>query len=53
MGYVESSGRPYGLHVIARAHEEAKIVRFMSAWEQTFPARRVPDLDKVTRTRKE
>ncbi|KAL5328043.1 hypothetical protein ACEPPN_005750 [Leptodophora sp. 'Broadleaf-Isolate-01'] len=41
-GYVESSGRPYGLHVIARAHEEGKIVSFMSAWENIWPVRRVP-----------
>ena len=33
LSYVESSGRPYGLHVIVKAHEEGKIVSFMSAWE--------------------
>ncbi|KAF2498920.1 amidase signature enzyme [Lophium mytilinum] len=48
-GYVESSGRPYGLHVIAKANEEEKIVTFMSAWEKTKPPRRVPDLDALVR----
>ncbi|PVH86312.1 amidase signature enzyme [Cadophora sp. DSE1049] len=43
-GYVESSGRPYGWHVIASAHEEGKIVSFMSAWESIWPVRRIPDL---------
>jgi amidase len=32
-GYVKSSGRSYGLHVIAKAHEEGKMISFMSAWE--------------------
>ncbi|KAH9209837.1 amidase signature domain-containing protein [Leptodontidium sp. 2 PMI_412] len=49
-GYVESSGRPYGLHVIARAHEEGKIVSFMSAWESIWPVRRVPDLTAAERS---
>jgi amidase len=42
---VESSGRPYGLHVIAKANEEDKIIKFMSVWERTVGPRRVPDLD--------
>ncbi len=42
--YVESSGRPYGLHIIARSGEEAKIIEFMSAGEQTIPQRKTPDL---------
>lgn len=45
--YVKSSGRPCGPHVIARANEEDKIIKFMSAWEKTLPPRRVPDLDLV------
>jgi Asp-tRNA(Asn)/Glu-tRNA(Gln) amidotransferase A subunit family amidase len=45
--YVESSGRPYGLHVIAKANEEDKIISFMSVWERTVEPRRVPDLDAL------
>ncbi|ESZ98762.1 hypothetical protein SBOR_0868 [Sclerotinia borealis F-4128] len=45
-GVVKSSGRPYGLHVIARAYE-GKIISFMGAWEATWPARKIPDLDAV------
>lgn len=44
LGYVESSGRPYGLQVVARANEEEKLVKFMAAWESISPPRRVPDL---------
>ncbi|KAF2105614.1 amidase signature domain-containing protein [Lophiotrema nucula] len=45
--YVESSGRPYGLHVIAKANEEDKIIKFMGAWEKTIAPRRIPDLDAL------
>jgi amidase len=45
--YVESSGRPYGLHVIAKANEEEKTVRFMSVWKRTVEPRRVPDLEAL------
>jgi amidase len=45
--YVESNGRPYGLLVIAQANEEAKIIKLMSAWENTMGPRRVPDLDAL------
>lgn len=45
--YVESSGRPYGLHVIARADEEDKIIRFMGMWEKTIEPRRVPNLSAL------
>ncbi|KAF2657867.1 amidase signature enzyme [Lophiostoma macrostomum CBS 122681] len=45
--YVTSSGRPYGLHVIARANEEDKIIKFMSAWEETMPPCRVPNLEAL------
>ncbi|KAF2806717.1 amidase signature enzyme [Mytilinidion resinicola] len=48
-GYVESSGRPCGLHVIAKANEEDKIVRFMSVWERMRPPRTVSDLDSLAR----
>ncbi|KAF2837325.1 amidase signature enzyme [Patellaria atrata CBS 101060] len=34
--YVKSSGRPYGLHVIARANEENKIIKFISVWERPY-----------------
>jgi hypothetical protein len=34
--YVESSGRSYGLYVVARANEEDKMVSFMSAWKVPF-----------------
>jgi amidase len=45
--YVESSGRPYGLLVIARAGEEDKIISFMGLWEKMVGARMVPDLSAL------
>lgn len=53
LGYIESSGRPYGLHAIASAHQEAKLVRFMAACERVFPRRQVPDLEACAKARKE
>ena len=53
LGYIESSGRPYGLQAIAPANQEAKLIRFMAAWEQCFPPRRVPDLEACARARAE
>ncbi|KAM4063679.1 amidase [Hirsutella rhossiliensis] len=51
LGYIRSSGRPYGLQAIAPAHQEAKLVAFMAVWERIFPTRRVPDLDACARAR--
>ncbi|KAJ9137774.1 Amidase signature domain [Coniochaeta hoffmannii] len=51
LGYIESSGRPYGLQAIAPANQEAKLIKFMAAWEQCFPPRRVPDLEACARAR--
>ncbi|KAJ4226433.1 hypothetical protein NW759_005020 [Fusarium solani] len=51
LGYIESSGRPYGLQAIAPAGQEAKLVRFMAAWERVFPPRRVPDLEACEKAR--
>lgn len=45
--YVESSGCPYGLHVMATANEEDKIIKFMSMWEKTIGPRMVPDLNAL------
>ncbi|KAM6533989.1 hypothetical protein FALCPG4_006928 [Fusarium falciforme] len=51
LGYIESSGRPYGLQAIAPAHQEVKLVRFMAACERVFPPRRVPDLEACEKAR--
>lgn len=44
LGYIKSSGRPYGLQVVAPANQEAKLMKFMAAWESISPPRRLPDL---------
>lgn len=48
-GYLESSWRPFRLHVVARANEEDKMIGLMSARERISPLRRVPDLDLIAR----
>ena len=46
-GYVESSGRPYGAQLIAKAGDEATLIGAMSAWERMMPTRRAPDLSRA------
>lgn len=36
------NGRPFGLTIAARHHEEATLIRAMAAWEATFPPRQTP-----------
>lgn len=51
IGYYENEGpaaawgkgQPYGLAFIARPFEEATLIRIMGAFEENFPARRVPE----------
>ena len=49
LGYIEYSGRPYGLQLIAKAAQEAILIRAMSAWERMMPTRRAPDLSWTER----
>ena len=44
LGYIESSGRPYGVQIIAKANRGETLIGAMSAWERMMPARRAPDL---------
>ncbi|KAL3422796.1 hypothetical protein PVAG01_04543 [Phlyctema vagabunda] len=40
LGYLEESGRPFGLSIISTAHSEATILGVMNAWELADPKRR-------------
>lgn len=51
LGYIASSGRPYGIQASAPAGQEKKLVRFMAAWEKVFPPRQIPDLDACGKAR--
>lgn len=42
LGYLDYNGRPFGLCCVARANEEAILIKVQSAWEATFEARRPP-----------
>lgn len=44
LSYFNKNGRPFGLVAIASAWQEELLVRVMSAWEATFPKRRIPEL---------
>jgi len=37
LGFAKFNGRAFGMNMIARAGEEAKMLEIMSAWETTFP----------------
>ncbi|KAJ5112961.1 hypothetical protein N7456_001495 [Penicillium angulare] len=39
LGYLSPSGRPFGLCLIAKANEEGKLLRIMSAYQATFAER--------------
>ncbi|KAI4101518.1 MAG: hypothetical protein LQ339_005015 [Xanthoria mediterranea] len=42
LGYHIPSGRPFGFCLVAKAHEEGKLLAIMNVYESTFPKRRVP-----------
>ncbi|KAF5548339.1 glu asp-tRNA amidotransferase subunit A [Fusarium phyllophilum] len=44
LGYLDFNGRPFGLAVLAAKNQEAKILKFMNAWEGTFGPRKAPSL---------
>ncbi|KAI0433439.1 putative amidase [Xylaria sp. FL1042] len=41
LGYLEENGRPFGLSILASAHEEAKILGVMASWEPLM-RRKIP-----------
>ncbi|RDW76971.1 amidase signature (AS) enzyme-5 [Coleophoma cylindrospora] len=47
LGQMKFNGRPFGLVALATAHGEGSLLRFMSAWEHTFPKRPVPNLSHL------
>ncbi|KAJ5366768.1 hypothetical protein N7541_000709 [Penicillium brevicompactum] len=42
LGYSSANGRPFGACIISRAGGEANILKAMSAWHATMPARKPP-----------
>ena len=44
LGYLEPSGRPFGMTIIAKSGEEAKLLEVMAIYERTFPKRRLPSI---------
>ncbi|KAI8404772.1 hypothetical protein FOFC_14244 [Fusarium oxysporum] len=44
LGYLDFNGRPFGLAVLAAKNQEAKVLKFMNAWEGTFGPRKAPPM---------
>ncbi|OZJ06179.1 hypothetical protein BZG36_01023 [Bifiguratus adelaidae] len=42
LGYLKSTGQPYGLSFIGRRYSEDVLIRCMAAWEANSPPRKVP-----------
>ncbi|KAJ5710070.1 hypothetical protein N7493_009662 [Penicillium malachiteum] len=42
LSYLDLNGRPFGMAAIAGKHQEHLLIKVMSAWEATFPARQPP-----------
>ncbi|KAJ6093074.1 hypothetical protein N7486_008363 [Penicillium sp. IBT 16267x] len=42
LSYLDYNGRPFGVAAITGKHQEHLLVKVMSAWEATFPARKPP-----------
>ena len=42
LGYADVNGRAFGMNMIAKAGEEAKMLEIMSAWEVSLPDARKP-----------
>lgn len=42
LGYIEESGRPFGVSFFTGAGGEEVLVRVLGAWEREFGGRRVP-----------
>lgn len=42
LSYLDFNGRPLGLAALAGKDQDATLVKFLSAWEFTFPPRKPP-----------
>ena len=49
LGYLDFNGRPFGLQIIAKAHQDVLLIQAQSAWEATFPKHQPPSLDEIVR----
>jgi amidase len=47
LGYLDFNGRPFGMQITARAHQESLLIQAQSAWEALFPPRQPPSLDEI------
>jgi amidase len=48
--YIDFNGRPIGLMAAAPDHREDTLIKLMSAFESSFPARKPPTAYKYERT---
>jgi len=41
---LDFNGRPFGMSVVASAHQEKLLINVLSAWQATFPPRTIPPM---------
>ncbi|CAI7658727.1 unnamed protein product [Penicillium glandicola] len=51
LSYLDFNGRPFGLFVMAKAHQEDVLLKVMSCWEQSFPKTKPPVLSVAQTSR--
>lgn len=44
LGYLGINGRAFGMVALARKHQEATLIKFLSAWDDTFHPRKPPPM---------
>lgn len=44
LGYLAINGRAFGMVALARKHQEATLIKFLSAWDDTFHPRKPPPM---------
>lgn len=44
LGYLDINGRAFGMVAIASKHQEATLVKLLSAWDDTFRPRKPPPM---------
>lgn len=48
-GVISFNGRPFGLHLIARSGDEARLLQLMEIWNGIYPNRPLPVLQAAGR----
>lgn len=44
LGFLDINGRAFGMVAMARKHQEATLLKFLAAWDDTFHPRKPPPM---------